>query len=248
MHNFSYDFPEIDKAPSGEDAVIRTADFRGEPSYRILFHSDDTNLKKGSRFNITVFISGAGDVSRSKVTVSIPPVLIEEGKDVTFKTFLEDSPRTIPKNSPSNLEYYYLYTNYKSEKEDEMTNFGERVWSRNPEDIEKKPVLHYSFIVSQNAPVGTHNIYLICTYKGKYSKIWYSNERIIDVYVRKWYEKQGFKGVALVTFVLTAIAAFIQIYNQYITNYLIDPIMFAVFWIFIFAIIIFIAYLFYDER
>jgi hypothetical protein len=229
-----------------------TVDFRGEPSYKILVHTDDRNLIKGSPFNVIIFVSGAGDVKHSKITVSIPPVLID-GK-VVLKYLLDrlENPDPPPREMPSffNIEAPVLYTNWNPQDplKPNLTNLGEREWSENPEDKVKEPILQFSFKVSQKAPVGTHKIYLKSTYKGKYSKIWYSNERIIDVHVRNWYEKQGFQIVALVVLVLTAIAAFISIYTQFITNYLINPIMFAFFWIFIIVIIIFMAYLNYDER
>ncbi len=54
--------------------------FYGEPRYTTLIHTSDPHVNAGDKFQIGIFISGAGDVSLGKISVDIPKAIVKNEK------------------------------------------------------------------------------------------------------------------------------------------------------------------------
>lgn len=194
---------------------LKSTDFKGEPAYVLLIHSDDPYLNKGGIYKTIIEISGAGDVDCAKITISMPSYLVDG--DVTFRyKFSDRDPEEPILSLPANVWVPpILFTNYDYKPipdtgYNSLCNVGEMKCGS-----QKEPILSFSFQVAKDAPEGSHKIFLNLSYKGLNSNIWYIDKQVIDIHIRHWYEKTHLQYIIVGSLIITAISALIMIYNEY---------------------------------
>ena len=191
--------------------------FNGEPQYTIVAQTSDTNVDPGSNFKAELFISGAGDVNLSKISVSIPRYIVKGSKaKLTILNYriIDPGNRTVNGElEVKNIDpqfylllpdiWYMLPSNDNDYFSGEPKIFGESTYIF-------ENGTHYApytieFTVANNATAGDHDIFINYIYK--HSNKWFQDTKIIRLHIRPWYERD----FARYAFFATAIWAIISI-------------------------------------
>ncbi len=175
--------------------TVKSPEFKGEPAYALLIHANDPHLRKGDNFDSVIEISGAGDVSHAKITISLPEYIID-GNIIFTQRIDSRNPQTITALSPPLfidlpiiLFTNALYTINPANGQASLCNVGERY---NEDNGLKRPLLSFSFKIADDAPEGDHKIFLNLSYKSK-GGIWQVDKQSITIHINHWYENEKIK-------------------------------------------------------
>ena len=172
--------------------------FYGEPQYAIKALTSDTTLDQGSKFRMELYITGAGDVNLSRIFVSIPKYIVNNGKvKLTELKYIPIDPgngtyRGKPEINDSMNSSFYLPVDpilYQLPAErgeifsPKMLILGEASYLVNETYYAPFTV---DFVIAKNATGGDREIYINYIYK--YINKWYQDTKIIRVHINHWYE------------------------------------------------------------
>lgn len=176
-----------------------TPSFYGEPQYAIKVQTSDTTLDPGTPFKIELFITGAGDVNFSRISISIPDYIITK-RIVKFTslnyTVIDQKNRIIrgnPKIQNEEPSFYVIVPDIlymlPAENGDNFSpkplTFGEATYQLNGTNYAPYTV---DFVVANNATAGDRDISINFIYK--YIDKWYQDAKTIRLHINHWYETE----------------------------------------------------------
>jgi hypothetical protein len=195
---------------------IKSIDFKGEPSYVLLIHADDPHLCKGDNYNISIKISGAGDVDCAKLTLSSASYLVDGGIVFTYRLTIDEAPLIMNQPLPAFVELpAMIFTNFNHITNEvtgytTLSNVGE--WSHHPGG-RNDPILSFSFKIAKDAPEGDHTFFINLTYKSLHSGIWYTDKQTINLHIDHWYEDSRLKYLIIAPIIPALVMTWIYFIN-----------------------------------
>jgi len=209
-------FPAI-----AEDVDDLLAPYKGIPAYCLIIDAASPVVDGGDEFDIKFYISGAGDVNFSEISVTIPPELLAKDTNVTYNYIYDVTDDGHVKQNTTetnksrlrlrlNLECYKRYLRNDISWEEQIPILLGEV------NYEKRPAFSINFTIADNAPAGNYAITINHYYK--YLDKWYLDKNEVKVHVNTWYEKDNF-GYSLLSWQslaiwLTVLTILITLINQ----------------------------------
>jgi hypothetical protein len=192
------------------------ANYGGEPAFCIIANADKYRLNNGQEFNLSLFLTGAGDVNFSKLRINIPSSLVKD--NIVRYLVIDQSLTKVPNDivtkpmitslklppyavlSLNSLDFLW-YANLNNS----FVNYGEML-------LGEQTPLSLNFTIPQNATSGDYNIYIDLFYKDKDK--WYSDTQVVPLHINAWYEEDWVKLLLIIPF----ISIILQILNIWLTN------------------------------
>ncbi len=167
-------------------------DFRGEPSYTLGIKANNLKLDPGDTLKLGLIVSGAGDIDFCKISVSIPPYIVDRSvrlKSVDYvinKTYGYsitniNTQYVTPTFTVRIADYLFRPQNYRA-----IQNVGEMIFTESNDN----PVypINIEFKIPNNVSRGDHDINVCLFYKNKDK--WYCDRQVITAHINKWYEDE----------------------------------------------------------
>lgn len=205
----------------GIDNKSNAKSFHGGPQYTIITQTGDTHIDVERNFKMEIFISGAGDVDISRISVSIPRSIVE-GEKVRLKRMVYNVTNANNGEFSKELKvenvdprFYSLIDNilYKLIKESD-NNFSTKpqILGESEFEFKNNGTLYapytVDFKIDNNAPAGDYNIFIHYFYK--YSDNWFQDSKIVAVHINHWYEEEFWIKVLMT---LTITGALVTIFG-----------------------------------
>ncbi|KUK70297.1 MAG: hypothetical protein XD88_0750 [Methanocalculus sp. 52_23] len=175
-------------------------DFKGEPVYTFLFHSNNSDVDRGGICNVNTEITGSGDIVSAKLNISIPSYLVDGNVEVKYNSpgKQEESLKAEP---PITIGLpLELFTNWTPNGFSPI-NRGERYFNG-------QPIISFSFTVSKKAPRGVHKIFFTLTYKDRNNK-WHRDNQIAEIHIRRFYETSKGQLILMLAYIIAALPGFL---------------------------------------
>ena len=180
-------------------------DFKGEPVYTFLFHSNNSDVDRGGICSINTEISGAGDVDSAKLNISMPSYLVDGKVEVKYNSPGRET-RSFEEVPPITMGLpLELFTNWTPDGFSPI-NRGECYFNG-------LPLISSSFKVSKKAPRGVHKIFFTLTYKGQKSNKWYKDNQIMEIRIRRFYETPMGKFILFLAYIIAALPGLVILWS-----------------------------------
>ena len=219
-----------------EDKDDLLAPYKGTPAYCLIIDAASPAIDRGDEFDIKFYISGAGDVDLSEISITIPPELLAKDKNVTY-SYISGVTEDPDKHEIKNVKHNKTEDN-KSRRHFQLpTTLYKRYFRPDRGDIpqeeqlpilagemdyEKQPAFSVNFTIADNAPAGDYTITINHYYT--YSDKWYLDKNELKIHVNAWYETgifgyshMSWYSLGIILAVFAVIATFIiQFHTIYI--------------------------------
>ncbi|MGC9515105.1 hypothetical protein [Methanocrinis sp.] len=171
------------------DPLVR---YKGIPAYCLIIDAACPDVNGGDDFDVKFYISGAGDVSHSEISVTVPSELLIKDKNISY-TYMSDvtddghikQSKTETKEPRYRLrlnpECYKRYIRNDRPLEEQIPILIGEV------NYESRPAFSINFTIADNAPAGDYVITISHYYN--YLDKWYLDKNELKVHVNTWYEK-----------------------------------------------------------
>ncbi|HOI68173.1 MAG: hypothetical protein PHN90_12185 [Methanothrix sp.] len=180
-------------------------DFKGEPVYTFLFHTNNPDVDHGGICSINIEISGAGDVDSAKLNISMSSYLVDGKVEVKYNSPGRET-RSFEEVPPITMGLpLELFTNWTPDGFSPI-NRGERYFNG-------LPLISFSFKVPKKAPRGVHKIFFTLTYKGQKSNKWYKDNQIMEIRIKRFYETPMGKFILILAAIIAALPGLPTLWN-----------------------------------
>jgi hypothetical protein len=199
---------------------IKSENYSGEPSFRLVIRSDNPSVGRGDPFNFDIYISGAGDVEWAKLFFLIPKHLAE-----TIKLTQEEiNAKKLNPDQKYKVKITYLEfdqidnSGFKDLKELTLKEkYVTHIFNTTLANWNLNRVMHdqnslfcvgetnqkghapicCSLTIDEYAPSGDHEIALNLAYKDAILEKWYTNSHSLKIHVKNWYETDEVKYLSV---------------------------------------------------
>ncbi len=212
----------IQSSPGNTTIIRPIIDFKGNPSYVVEIQANRSVIDPGEGLGLNLFISGAGDVNSSKLRVSIPPYIVQNGIVKYTETdysgnFAVIEGRIYPNPKLTNSTIFDtsfiidLNNIYFKNLTGGLANVGEIDHPLLYDPGKYSPPFFIEFTVSGNATGGDHDINIDLFYKKNDS--WLVDRQTASIHINQWYENgelQKYVWVALAFGIIASLCAILN--------------------------------------
>jgi hypothetical protein len=199
--------------------------FNGDPQYSIITQTNDIYVRPLSPLKVELYISGAGDVNYSRLSVSVPRNIVYGEKMILKRmSYIPLNPITGEILKELKVEEvdprFYLQiesTFYKLVRESDNNYsakpqiLGESSYIFPNNKTQYSPIT-IEFAIDKNAFPGDYNLFIHYFYK--YLDKWYQDTEIITLHINHWYEEEIWQWLLMGLALLSIISVLASIFGE----------------------------------